>query len=194
MTTRPMTKMDETWAELALSNDFGGARGVDAIHPADLYAALDAQGRPGLLLVCPAEPPRHITLHAVDITIVQRADGRWNMGLWLRTAPLLPIFGQVCQDLVEVTRDVPREATARALFDRLLRWKRLLEPGNAGLTLAKLRGLIGEVIVLRECLAKWPAAEVVDAWRGPLEEDQDFALPGLLVEVKTVQPTSPTAT
>ena len=61
------------------------------------------------------------------------------------------------------------------------------------LGITELRGLIGELLVLRRCLDQWSAVEVVAAWVGPMAAPQDFVLPSLRLEVKTVRPGASTS-
>ncbi|MEW6225712.1 MAG: PD-(D/E)XK motif protein [Chloroflexota bacterium] len=182
-----MSSIEELWA-VAEEDGPGGALRVSAEHPADLFAATDAAARPGLLLVTGAEPPARPSLDAVDITCARRHDGRWALGIWLRDITLLPLFTRLCADLVESTTNAPPAAAASLLLSRLFRWRELLESGTGPMTLSKLRGLVGELLVLERCLDQWAAADVVAGWAGPLGGPQDLVLPGRRVEVKAATP------
>ena len=182
-----MSSIEDLWA-IAEEDGPGGAVRVSAEHPADLFAATDAAGRRGILLVTGAEPPARPTLDAVEVTCARRQDGRWALGIWLRDFPLLPLFTRLCADLVESTTTAPPAAAASLLLSRLIRWRELLESGTGPMTLSKLRGLVGELLVLDRCLDHWHAADVVAGWSGPLGGPQDFVLPGRRVEVKAATP------
>jgi hypothetical protein len=163
---------------------------VDAVHPADLYAATDAEGRPGLLLLADDEPPRPISLEALEITLNERADGRWALGIWLHEQGLLQLFAQLCADLVEASRDLDPHAAPAMILSRLARWRQLLETGGGPMPMSRLRGLVGELLVFERCLDHWPVADVVVGWTGPLGGPQDFVLPGLRIEAKATFPSS----
>jgi hypothetical protein len=115
------------------------------------------------------------------------------LGIWLGDPSLLKLFDQLCRDLVEASRDVAGPAAPGFLMSRLRRWQNLLEGSSRGPSLVKLRGLVGELVVFRDCLDLWDAAEVVNGWVGPLGEPQDFAFPERVIEVKSVYPTAKTA-
>lgn len=188
-----MTPIEMIWSSLETGGDIGGARRVDDEHPCDLYAALDPLGRPGLVLVTAEAPPVPTAFDAVDLTVSHRADGRWNLGIWLRSETLHSLFGRLCHDLVESSRDVVPAGAAGHILSRLVRWRKLLQAGDsAALPPSELRGLLGELIVLQRCLETWPPTEVIHGWVGPLDAPQDFTLPSLRIEVKTIRPGSTT--
>jgi len=184
-----MTSIESLWSALDASGEIGGATRIDPDHGCDLYAALDAAGRPGLVLVSGARPPEPAPFEAVEVTVSQRADGRWSLGIWLRLATLRDEFARLCQELIDASRSIAPAAAPGFLLSQLLRWRRLLEAGSGTmLGPTELRGLVGELLVLRRCLDHWPAAEVIAAWVGPLDAPQDLALPALRIEVKTIRP------
>lgn len=182
-----MSSISELWT-LVDGGGPGGAIRVSATHPGDLFAATDSTGRRGLLLLADEEPPARPSLDAVEVTSALRQDGRWALGIWLRDAGLSPIFTQLCGDLVESTRSTPRASTAGQLLIRLGQWRELLEAGTGPMTLSKLRGLVGELLVIERCLDLWPAADVVAGWAGPLAGPHDLVLRGLHIEVKASTP------
>jgi hypothetical protein len=185
-----MTSIEVLWETLLSADERGGARRVDDTHPCDLYGALSEDGRPGLLLFSDVALPSPPTLSSVEAITSRRQDGRWSLGIWLTVDALRSPFGQLCQDLIDATRVAKPESAGGFILARLARWRRLLE-GAHTISTSELRGLVGELLVLRYCLDIWSPAEVVDGWVGPLGAPQDFTLPGLLLEAKAVQPGSP---
>lgn len=186
-----MTRIEELWQTLAAAGELGGSLRVDATHPCNLYAGLDEDGRPGLQLVTDAPLPIAPRMSAVETKTGQRQDGLWFLGVWLSVPSLRSPFAQLCQDLVDATRGASPEGAGVFMLARLARWRQLLE-GSRAISLNELRGLFGELVVLQHCLGRWPIPDVVEAWNGPLGAPQDFALPSLLLEVKTTRPGSPT--
>jgi hypothetical protein len=184
------TSIEALWEQLLREGQPGGARRVDETHPCNLYAALDPSGCPGLILVSDVALPVAPTMDSVEAVVSQRHDGRWSLGIWLRVDALRSPFGRLCEDLVDATLDVPSEAAGGFILARLARWRRLLEAGADGMNQKKLRGLVGELVVLRRCLEIWPAPTVVDSWVGPLGAPQDFTLPNFFLESKAVRPGS----
>ena len=77
---------------------------------------------------------------------------------------------------------------AQIVVQRLTHWRTLLEKDAPGLGEATLRGLIGELLILRDRLVpNLSLSQAVGAWRGPLGAPQDFVMPdGHRLEIKTV--------
>lgn len=196
-----MTKIEQLWRELrkrngeaphALDTGFRLTR-VDAASRFDIYGGLDASGFVIFAICIAKRPPNlHTESSALEYFRQQRTDKSWLMILRLRQDGLEGVFGRLCQDLIDATTAVADESTLLVLFrDRLNLWKKLFHKSRTGLlTNSEIRGLIGELLTL-ELLVKESgstAADVVNAWVGPLGADQDFRFAGSALEVKSHQP------
>lgn len=184
-----MTSIEDLWHQLATAAVSTAQTRVDATHPLDIYADLQSSDRVGLIAVCGARPPEVRPMRALGIEVGRRMDGRWTLRLSLLEPALLPVFAALCRDIVACTRSGVEEARlGNVVVQRIVHWRTLLEREAAGLDEATLRGLIGELLVLRDRLL-WMLgpADAVGAWRGPWGAPQDFLLPGgRRLEVKTV--------
>ena len=129
----------------------------------------------------PAEVP---TLRGIDILVlsterqlqfVLESSGDWEM------------FHALCLDLLSASNSGGDEASAlQLLLHRLLRWQRLLSKGGGRLLDEReVRGLIGELLFLRDRLLPVTGIAAVDCWQGPLGQPQDFVYAGKLIAVKT---------
>ncbi|MGE4048151.1 MAG: PD-(D/E)XK motif protein [Acetobacteraceae bacterium] len=192
-TSRMATTMsiEDLWRQLAAVAGGGAQTRVDAAHPLGIYADLQPPDRVGLVAVCGVRPPEVRPMRALSVEQGRRADGRWTLRLSLLERQLLPVFAALCRDVVACTRSgVDETRLGQVVVQRILHWRSLLEREAAGLGEPALRGLIGELLVLRDRLlpALGPASAIT-AWRGPLGAPQDFVLPdGRRIEVKTVGP------
>jgi hypothetical protein len=111
------------------------------------------------------------------------------MRVFLEEPRLLPVFAELCRDIVEFSRHNAHTALPSGLvLSRIERWRSLMLPQPAGLSRSQIRGLIGELIVLeKELLSQLLPDQAISAWTGPLGASQDFHLPdGRKLEVKTV--------
>jgi hypothetical protein len=109
--------------------------------------------------------------------------------VFLEEPKLMPIFSELCRDIVDSTRvgiDPMRAGTV--VLTRIERWRTLLQADSSGLNRFALRGLIGELLVLEQRIFPMLGpVEAIAAWTGPLGMAQDFHLPsGLRIEVKAV--------
>jgi len=185
-----MTTIDVLWDDLRSTDRTKLHRRVDDLHPLDLYAEFEPPAYPGLVLFCPVRPPEPRQMKAIAIERGQRPDGRWWLRLSLHEPSLRTVFAGLSQDIIAFTRSgVNAETAPAAILGRVERWRALLEGDRGGLSASELRGLIGELLVLRSLLERYPLIEAVSSWNGPLGSPQDFILPdGLRIEVKTVRP------
>jgi hypothetical protein len=185
-----MTLIETLWAAIAGSSVSKGVfRLLDESHPLDLYAGFDQDNRRVLMLVTQLPPEELPATGAVEVTVNLRSDGEYAVLFRLARTELNELFGRLCQDLVDSTRTTKKENGATALFQRLNRWRRLLEPGRVGLSDSQLRGLYGELWFLWTiAIPVHGAADAVNGWNGPLGAPQDFQLGTGLVEVKAILP------
>lgn len=97
------------------------------------------------------------------------------------------IFLTLCKDIVSASSmaDTEREAVATFLA-RTWRWHHLLRGGGDGrLSAEEQKGLIGELLVLKNTLAPdIGIRDAVKAWRGPTGAPKDFEVGRISVEVK----------
>jgi hypothetical protein len=120
----------------------------------------------------------------------QREDGESAIILKLARREFDEVFGRLCQDLVDATRDTAPQLGAEALFRRLTRWRKLLEVGQrTTLSDTALRGLLGELWFLQYIAIPRLGIEAgVRGWVGPLDAPQDFLVNEFLFEIKTCVP------
>lgn len=110
-----------------------------------------------------------------QLQLILEPSGDWEM------------FHALCLDLLSASNEGCDEAAAlQLLMSRLLRWQRFLSKGPGKLLDEReVRGLIGELLFLRDYLVATVGAAAIDCWQGPLGLPQDFVFAGRLVEVKT---------
>jgi hypothetical protein len=185
-----MTPTIETlWQDLRQRGGATAQQRVDAAHPFDIYVDFDPPNRPGLIVVCSHRPTMPRQLKAVAIEIGKRADDRWSIRIALNEPNLLPVFSALCKDIIEITRHGVSEAQLTStLLNRIENWRSLLEKDTTALESSALRGLIGELTVLKSLMDEMTASEALSSWIGPLKMPQDFLLPsGHRIEVKAVR-------
>lgn len=186
-----LTPIEGIWEELRHNTERPVFRRVDETHTLDLYAGLDIHDARILMLVTPEEPPTPLAYDAITIASRHRADGTWALLIELKTTDLIIPFARLCQDLIDATRDC-NQSGATILLTRLARWHRLMELArNEALSEQALRGLLGELIVLRDFLTpRFGPSAAINGWVGPHDAPQDFLIAGIALEVKTCTPTA----
>jgi len=164
---------------------------IDSIHPSDFYAGTETTGERLLLLITKERVGNTQQFRVLSVQSRQREDGRWALLFKLLDARFDKLFDILSGDLVESSRSITDTRSAGSfIWKRFSNWRKLLEKGDTDiLDPSALRGLVGELLVLSECMAKgYSAEESITAWVGPAGADQDFRFPTQYLEVKTVQP------
>ena len=99
----------------------------------------------------------------------------------------LDLFKVLAADIVEHCLSAATEAEAMTkLHSRLDHWRRFSEKtGDDGLSAREQTGLFGELLFLRTLVDQGVDDSVaLDAWHGPLRDNQDFCFGPMAVEVK----------
>lgn len=125
------------------------------------------------------------TGQAVHLERDQR-DGQDYLVVSCRKPELNPAFRQFGLDLIAAVEGEPRPS--QKAIEELDQWRRLLAWGSDSATLdpSKIKGLIGELLVL-EKLAEADAERSLEAWTGPGQHQHDFCFPGAHLEVKATE-------
>ena len=75
----------------------------------------------------------------------------------------------------------------KALVERCLDWQKLLQYVNKNvMSYSQQKGLLGELIFLKEAIEIRGAEQTIMSWVGPEGADQDFIFPDTWNEIKTV--------
>ena len=97
------------------------------------------------------------------------------------------LFKYLAADIVGKCNMAKTEADAVQILDaRLDNWRRFLEKtGTDGLSTTLQTGLFGELFFLRALLTKGVSSScALNAWHGPLRENQDYCFGPMAVEIK----------
>lgn len=191
-----MTRIEELWQSIRqepVPEDGWRMVRIDPSHPFDIYAGVDSTGSAVLAIGTSMRPPAvNADTGALSYIRLQRASGRWIMGLRLAGPVLEEVFGRLCQDLADSAAGVTTETALMSLFcERLQLWKRLFKDGGTGLLQKfQIKGLIAELLVLEDFIRLYPADPLlpVVSWTGPSGTSQDFLFAHQAVEVKAVAP------
>ena len=182
--------MSNPWSGIEKPSSEFNVRLVAERHPIRLYWGVDSRGR-YLYVIDVAEaamPARGAFPDLEGIKVFSAVQGgRGRVVLLLNETSNWELFHALCNDLTGATANTHDEIAAVAVFiRRLQRWQEFLRRArSAVLPLEEIKGLIGELLFLRNPVATrfgWDAA--VGFWKGPEDAPQDFAIHNTAVEVK----------
>lgn len=204
MAPRTEDELATAWRALSGGEDRDGWR-IVSIEPAgdcSLHAARQFPGDEEALVVTfpvgkvPADSQlpggRGFEVRRLEFPFARHA--QQSVVLARLPAGSLELFSMMAQDCISVLRK--SELRGRGLIDlflqRVAAWQEFMQREGDGLLSNEAEtGLVGELFVISELLAaKLQPAYVVDAWEGPIDGIQDFALGRGALEVKASVATS----
>lgn len=162
---------------------------IDDTHLLDIYVGFDNNSNYCLMIILDLEPQRLLSTKVIDVTIFTRKDNRYAVNFSLLQSQYLDLFFQICEDLIEQSRKQVSQSVAQSfLIERFRKWQNLMRRSTKGLlTNQEIKGLIGELVFLRDILLKkLPHDKALAAWTGPEKLKQDYILESTWFEIKAV--------
>lgn len=169
---------------------------VDSLSDTACFGGTDLAGNLLLAIEVKALPPLiEIRSAAIDYFRQERKGLRtWLLVFRLKSADLTPVFGRLCQDLIDEISGVGTEQAVLSVVQRRIAlWQGLFANGADGLLADfQIKGLVAELLFMESRLSVQgrTALEVVNAWLGPSGGDQDFIFSDGAFEVKAIGPHS----
>lgn len=183
-----------SWEEL-LARGEGRQRLLLKDHPLRIHYGDGDGGEPLFFVRSRVRPHKPEISEAVRVDLGRRQDGDWALTFTLVDLRFQKTFMSLCWDLADRSRDATSETEGMALFITALReWKKMMTFHDSDtLSLPRVRGLIAELwfgFVSGHITV--PVKQIQDAWKGPLDSDQDYVFPDHSFEVKSVHADSTT--
>lgn len=119
---------------------------------------------------------------------VEMDDGRTWLAITRSESGQLDLFVAMVCDVVgmlDAAKQTDRQTQMRLFIERVRAWQEFMKKGVTALGPEREVGLIGELTVLNGLLDEGlEASSVIDAWKGPIDGEQDFELATGAIEVK----------
>lgn len=153
-----------------------------------LWLSRDHSNRKSLVFFCNFEPNYKFKSGSFDI-IKSYNGNQWIISIVLTNDQEEDVFEFLLWDLFEATLGIfDEEHVFQTIYKRLINWSKLFENKENLLSREKIIGLIGELFFISNILyERFNLKEIIDSWRGPLGEDQDFTFSSEWDEIKTVK-------
>ena len=161
---------------------------VSANHKIELYYGKDDLFRNSLLLLSDYKPKNIESTKIINVEIKQRDDNKWLLVFALDDNKFIELFCCFCEDIINSTEKIEDEAFGTGFIcDRYLKWQNMLKKQSLGiLSFSEIKGLLGELIFLKDVLSKEVGYEkAINSWTGPYMTDQDFYLGNTWYEIKS---------
>jgi len=158
---------------------------VDHTHPLS-WRIIKSSPPTSLVLLCQREPRSLRSSRGICVQKYKR-DNNWALEFSLASEGLSGNFSAFCKDMIESSRNVDLDDSTDFVAAQYLKWKELFRQITNGLDKAKIQGLMGEMMFLKDVLIpRYGEGVAVDSWVGPYKNKQDFQTPDMWYEVKTI--------
>ena len=161
---------------------------VDAYNIVAWYVGIDGKSRPSLFCITHEKPCHLSPSRLVDVYVGQRKDGKYGITFSLIGEQSKDLFLHFCYDMIEHSRFVTStERDANIICARYIQWQKAFIKNNGNiLTFEEIKGLIGELIVLKDfMIPKYGEEVALKGWMGIEQTDQDFTYDDFWYESKT---------
>ncbi len=184
------TKLKDLWLAIVPQAGQNIGRRADNEHPLDFFITYDEQQSMQLMLQSEYDVQLPASSKQIAIRNNRRVtDGKNAFCFSLQDSRLTEQFISLCWDIMDCTYNVgDKKQATKAAITRFIMWQKLFaEEKNRKMSEAETKGLLGELIVLREiCLKKYDSSTAVSGWVGPIGADRDFEYEDTWYEAKYV--------
>ncbi len=186
MSTNRRESLRSAWNELskhtARQRQFLTKR-LSTSHALDLYAGLRAaDDAPCIIVRGTLSPHSEFVAGGIRLTAYD-SDNEQLLVLSLEDSARADLFSTVSEDVIAASDNVPKGQSLQCFLTRLDAWRKFLRDRRSGLARNEIVGLIGELLILAECLQH--NAEAYLYWAAPENGKHDFIFRGRALEVKT---------
>lgn len=141
-----------------------------------------------LIILCRSKASRIESSKSIEAACNRRRDGLYAISFTLLKKEQEDVFITMCADLIRYSSDAADETSAlKKVLERYREWLKLLDhKSSAFMGENSQKGLIGELLFLKDELQTMPPLKALEGWLGPEGADQDFVYPDGWHEIKTI--------
>lgn len=162
---------------------------VDSSHLLDLYIGIDDTARWTLLLISDYQPISVTSSRMILVKVGKRSDNKWVLSFSLIDDGYKDIFILFCEDIINASASIAnKEKAVRFVGARYKEWREMLANARENLlSPEEIKGLLGEMYYLKNCLApQYGIEKAALSWTGPKHLPQDFIIDDTWYEIKTI--------
>lgn len=183
------TELSKMWEEIVPQQGQNIGRRADPNHPLDFFITYDEKPNMQLMLLTDYQLKLPVSSKQIFVRGNKRADGKNAVCFSLEDKQLKDQFVSLCWDIMDCTYEIQNKKVAAAsALKRFKMWQKLFaEVKTKKLSETEAKGLLGELIVLKEiCAKKYGIEKAIACWIGPLGADRDFEYEDVWYESKFV--------
>lgn len=159
---------------------------VDENHPLELLIGLNDSGRKTLRFIGEFERTKVQNTKIIEVNHYKHKN-LFILSFSLLDDEYIDLFYLFCNDIIDNTRNINQEDGYVYLVNRFEKWRTFLGRGKSFLSESEIKGLIGELLFLRnEMFPKYGISKSILGWTGPEPTKKDFSYYEAWYEVKVV--------
>lgn len=161
---------------------------IDAEYKVDIYLGYNQDGQMSMVVIEPGKQVLVKSSKLIDVKMEKRDDGKCALYFNLIDGTYKSMFIIFCKDMINVCEKAGNDMAISYAITRWKYWKEMFgKKQQTILDKMEIKGLIGELLVLREHFIKeYGEADAVASWMGPLLGHKDFEINDTWYEVKAV--------
>lgn len=153
----------------------------------EIFFGLDVNGKYEMVIRCKGRKPKISSSKIIDVMIECFVSNEIAIHFILQENNYLSIFYKFCEDMASYVESYDEKVALSATIKRWKEWNKMFSKKKKKLLDEKeIKGLIGELIILREYFfLHYSENEAIQSWLGPLGGHKDFEIDDTWYEVKT---------
>lgn len=169
---------------------------VSSTHPLDLYLGYNEIGKKTLALIIENVEMAFQSTKLIEVKITTRQDGKKAVRFSLLDDTETDIFYKFCEDIIENTKNANQSDSLKIINSRWNRWLNMFKnPHLLIMGEKEIRGLIGELVFLRDYLFKeYTVEKAIESWVGSQGSHKDVEIEDTWYEIKTCYQSSKSVT
>ena len=179
---KTITELFEKWNSITPYSD--GFFLVSDDHPLAFHIGIQGENEKVFIVLNTGKVNGIASSKAVSAENIPLENGSYALRFSLKYPSLDELFVKLCWDLMVSSKDA--EDPLKQFIDQYAKWQRLLQRVNDSILPASTqKGLIGELLFMKERAGIEGIENALTAWVGPEGADQDFDFSTYWAEVKS---------
>lgn len=161
---------------------------IDSTYAVNIFVGFDDDGRMTVVITENSIYKQIRSTKLIEVALKMRNDGKMALSFSLLDNAYESLFLIFCNDIITICEKAGSDQAIVCAITRWKYWKEMFgKRKQTVLDKQEIKGLIGELLILKECLlSKWGEERAVQAWMGPLLGHKDFEIDNTWYEVKSV--------
>lgn len=161
---------------------------IDGSNKVDIYLGYNDDGNMSLVITEKGRESKVKSSQLINVGLNRRNDGKYALSFDLIDENFKSIFLIFCNDIINVCEKVGKEMAISTAITRWGYWREMFRKRTSNiLTIEEIKGLIAELIVLKEIfIPKYGEEKAIKSWMGPLSGHKDFEVDSTWYETKGI--------